>query len=55
MKGTRWAARIFAGLVTAGVMAVGAAAPAQADTGWNRVIPSGSTTITVGATTGHHG
>jgi hypothetical protein len=37
MTKQRIATRIMAGLLTAGILAVGAVAPAQADTGWNKV------------------
>jgi hypothetical protein len=35
MRERRTAARWFAGLLVAGTVALGAIAPAQADTGWN--------------------
>ena len=42
MSKQRLATRIVAGLLTAGIMAVGAvSAPAQADTGWNKTANSG--------------
>jgi len=42
MTKKRLVTRIMAGLLTAGILAVGAVAPAQADTGWNKVTNSGA-------------
>ena len=43
MSKQRLASRIVAGLLTAGILVVGAVAPAQADTGWNKMAHSGVT------------
>ena len=49
MNGMRWTTRILAGLAATGILAVGAVAPAQADTGWNRMMNNSPASTSTGS------